>query len=157
MKLETMEAAVAILERDNDEVSLEYPGAIYYPRNGWVYVFGDANENFGGDAYESWQEMEQGIQPELVTTPLPRDHADPADVAKAILAAVEAHQQGKPPRFHIFNETDQIMASPDAMTAAECDAFIAEFPARFARQGYYATATGHRIAPSEVRLAKVPA
>ena len=57
--------------------------------------------------------------------------------------------------YYVFNETDGLMAHPDPMTRVECEAFMAEFRQRFARQGYYASCAG-RIPVSELRLSLIP-
>ena len=58
-------------------------------------------------------------------------------------------------RFYVLNETDGILAHPEPMTRAECDAFMVEFRKRFAAQGYYASCKG-RIPISEIRLKRIP-
>ena len=45
-------------------------------------------------------------------------------------------------RYFVFNETDGVCASPDAMTHAEAEAFLAAFHKRFEAQGYYASVKG---------------
>lgn len=58
-------------------------------------------------------------------------------------------------RFYVLNETDGILAHPEPMTRAECDAFMVEFRERFAAQGFYASCKG-RIPISELRLKRIP-
>ncbi len=54
-------------------------------------------------------------------------------------------------KFIVMNDTDHIMASPDIFdTEEQADTFIAEFPKRFERQGYYKTARGYRIPFDEI-------
>src|SRR4030095_4674143 len=151
MTIATMRGAVAILEAQEVECSLEYPGLIHVQRGGWIYVFGDANEDFGGDAYANWEAYEQGKAPDPVPTPLMSDCADPAAVAQAILDAVAAHQEKQEPRYLVINETDGVPAHPDPMTREQCDVFMEAFRQRFAAQGYYASVEG-RIPVSELRL-----
>ena len=55
-------------------------------------------------------------------------------------------------RYRVFNRTDGILAAPSQMTLDEAKAFIRSFPSRFARQGYYLTATRERIRPEDVEL-----
>ena len=55
-------------------------------------------------------------------------------------------------RYRVFNRTDGILADPRQMTLDEAKTFIRSFPRRFARQGYYLTATRERIQPEEVEL-----
>jgi hypothetical protein len=155
MKTETMKAAVEILAAQGEEVDLQYPGSITLARAGRIFVFGDANADFGGDVYASLDALEQGKAPDLITTPLSSEHDNPADVAQAITSAVDAYQQAQPPRFYVLNETDGILAHPDAMTREECDAFMVAFRQRFAAQGYYASAAG-RIPASELRFKRIP-
>jgi hypothetical protein len=155
MTVETMKAAVAILEGQGESVTLEYPGMITLERSGRIYVFGDANEDFGGDAYASAQAFELGAAPDLVTTPLRSDHEDPVAVAQAITEAVREHQKQCPEMFYVFNETDGILASPEPMTRVECDRFMLQFRMRFAGQGYYASASG-RIPLADLRLKRIP-
>lgn len=57
----------------------------------------------------------------------------------------------------VWNETEQLYASPDSFgTEAEAQAFADAFRARYARQGYYLTADGFRIAPEQIELVIVP-
>ena len=55
-------------------------------------------------------------------------------------------------RYRVFNATDGIWAHPDSMTKREAERFIHEFRERFTALGYYRTATGFRIPPSEIAL-----
>lgn len=58
----------------------------------------------------------------------------------------------------LWNETDQVFASPDDFdTEAQALAYAEAFRKRFAAQGYYLTADGDRIPPEEVELVVVPA
>ena len=155
MTIETMKQAVEILEKQNETVTLDYPGHINLQRSGWIYVFGDANDTFDGDAYPSWEAFVKGEAPESITTPLPSDSVQPEAVAKAILDAVAEHQSRQEPRFLVLNETDGVLAHPDPMTRAECDAFMEAFRRRFDAQGYYAGVEG-RIPVSELRLKRIP-
>lgn len=60
-------------------------------------------------------------------------------------------------RFLVYNVTDGVMAWPELMTLAEARRFVQQFPERFARQGYYLTATWERIGPDAVLLEIVDA
>jgi len=155
MKLDTMKVAVEILKEHGEEVELEYPGTINLHRAGRIYVFGDANDAFGGDAYANWKAYEKGAAPDPLTTPLRSTHDNPVEVAKAITDAVAAHEAKQEPRFYVLNETDGILANPEPMTREECDHFMLDFRERFALQGYYASAAG-RIPISELRLKRIP-
>jgi len=53
--------------------------------------------------------------------------------------------------YYVLNETDGVYASPDSMTRADAEAFLAEFRKRFETQGYYASVKGP-IPPWELRL-----
>lgn len=55
------------------------------------------------------------------------------------------------PLFYVWNDTDGLMAHPEPMPRAQCLNFIAGFRQRFARQGYYASASG-RLPIAEVKL-----
>lgn len=58
----------------------------------------------------------------------------------------------------LWNETDQIFASPDDFeTGEQALAYAEAFRKRFAAQGYYLTADGYRISPEDVELVVVPA
>ena len=60
--------------------------------------------------------------------------------------------------FMLWNENDQIFASPEAFkTEAKAEAFAKRFRMRFAAQGYYLTADRTRIAPEDLELIVVPA
>jgi hypothetical protein len=55
--------------------------------------------------------------------------------------------------YLVFNRTDGVYASPDLFkTIEEAEQFIAEFPKRYERQGYYRTSRWEKIAPEEVLL-----
>ncbi len=55
--------------------------------------------------------------------------------------------------FLLWNETDQVYASPEAFnTEKEAEAYALAFRKRYAAQGYYKTAGGERISPDEVEL-----
>jgi len=56
-------------------------------------------------------------------------------------------------RYRVFNATDGIYASPEVMSKAEAEEFIANFKETFRKLGYYLTATGLAISPDEVELA----
>lgn len=60
--------------------------------------------------------------------------------------------------YLLFNETDQVYASPK-MFKSEADAqvFAVSFRESFAAQGYYRTVRGERIAPSKIVLRVEPA
>ena len=59
--------------------------------------------------------------------------------------------------FLLWNETDQVYASPDEFkTEREALAFARAFRKRFAAQGYYKTAGGLRISPEDVELVVKP-
>jgi len=61
-------------------------------------------------------------------------------------------------KYQLFNETDQIMASPSKFATKEKAAAYAEtLRKRFIMQGYYLTAAGTRIRPEDLKLAIVPA
>ena len=58
----------------------------------------------------------------------------------------------------LWNDTDQVFAAPnDFETEDQALAYAEAFRRRFAAQGYYLTADGHRIAPEDVELIVVPA
>jgi hypothetical protein len=155
MKLDTMKTAVDILIDQGETVELQYPGTINLHHAGRIYVFGDANPDFGGDAYPNWQAYKKGLPPEAITTPLRSTHDNPVQVAKAITEAVTAYEARQEPRFYVLNETDGILAHPEPMTRDEADHFMIEFRERFEPQGYYASASG-RIPISELRLKRIP-
>lgn len=54
--------------------------------------------------------------------------------------------------YAVFNTTDGFFASPDQMTKEEAEKFVAEFAARYDRQGYYRTGKGEKINPKDVVL-----
>jgi|CXWL01.1.fsa_nt_gi hypothetical protein len=55
--------------------------------------------------------------------------------------------------FLLWNETDQVYASPEEFkTEREAQAYALEFRSRYATQGYYKTAGGERIPPEDVEL-----
>lgn len=59
--------------------------------------------------------------------------------------------------YALFNQTDQVFAWPEPFaTRQEAEAAAREFRARFARQGYYLTVSGLRIAPEDIELEIVP-
>jgi hypothetical protein len=61
------------------------------------------------------------------------------------------------PAYQLFNETDGVFASPDTFkTIAQAEAYAGKFRKRFTSQGYYLTAGGERIAPSDILLRVVP-
>lgn len=55
-------------------------------------------------------------------------------------------------RHFVYNRTDGVFASPDAMTNDEAAAFVQAFRQRYTRQGYYLTARRERIRPEDVQL-----
>jgi len=55
-------------------------------------------------------------------------------------------------RFLVYNVTDGVLAWPELMTLADARRFVKQFPERFARQGYYLTASWERISPDAVAL-----
>ena len=60
--------------------------------------------------------------------------------------------------FQLWNETDQVFAAPNTFKTEKAALTYAEkFRKRFAMQGYYLTASGHRIPPEAVKLMVVPA
>ena len=60
--------------------------------------------------------------------------------------------------YQLFNETDGVFATPATFkTRKQAEACADKFRDRFGVQGYYLTAAGERIAPSEVVLRVVPA
>lgn len=60
--------------------------------------------------------------------------------------------------FMLWNETDQLFASPEEFeTEAQVLAFAERFRRRFVTQGYYLTFDRRRIAPEDVELVVVPA
>jgi hypothetical protein len=69
---------------------------------------------------------------------------------------MEAQPPDEPaPKYYVFNETDGIYAHDEALTRAEAECFMVAFRERYARQGYYAAASGD-IPISDLRLALVP-
>lgn len=56
-------------------------------------------------------------------------------------------------RYLVFNVTDGVVAHPDLLTRGEAQTFVRRFPSRFARQGYYLTASRERISAEAVELA----
>ena len=60
--------------------------------------------------------------------------------------------------YQLWNETDQILASPDVFeTQLQARACAEILLKRFSVQGFYLTAEGKRIAPDAVKLVVVPA
>ena len=60
--------------------------------------------------------------------------------------------------YHLFNETDQILAHPRKFASKnDAEAAAEKLRGRFKEQGYYLTAQGTRISPDEVRLVVIPA
>lgn len=60
-------------------------------------------------------------------------------------------------KFMVWNETDCVPAAQEPFdTPEEAQAFVTQFSARYAAQGYYLTAQGQRIAPDDVELLVVP-
>lgn len=60
--------------------------------------------------------------------------------------------------FVLFNATDGVPADPRTFkTRAAAEKAKADFPKRFAIQGYYLTADGRRIDPKDVALEVQPA
>jgi hypothetical protein len=55
-------------------------------------------------------------------------------------------------RFLVYNLTDGVLAYPELLTLAEARGLIWSFPNRFARQGYYLTASGERVRPELVEF-----
>jgi hypothetical protein len=55
-------------------------------------------------------------------------------------------------KYLIYNETDDVFASPDKMTLAEAQRFVEDFTKRYYKQGQNLTADGVRIDPEEVIL-----
>jgi hypothetical protein len=56
------------------------------------------------------------------------------------------------PQVMIFNATDGIYAWPEPVNREDAERFIEQLRAQFARQGYYKTASGERIAPEAGRI-----
>lgn len=55
--------------------------------------------------------------------------------------------------YRLLNETDQILAAPNAFeTAEQAEAYADKLRRRFVAQGFYLTAEGKRIAANDVRL-----
>lgn len=60
--------------------------------------------------------------------------------------------------YHLFNETDQLLASPETFdTREKAEACAQALRQRFVVQGYYLTTRGTRIKPDDVKLVVVPA
>ncbi|MFA6093662.1 MAG: hypothetical protein WCU88_08905 [Elusimicrobiota bacterium] len=58
--------------------------------------------------------------------------------------------------FGLFNETDEVFASPDEFkTRKAARAYAREFRQRYKAQGYYLTAGGDRIPVEALRLVVV--
>lgn len=59
--------------------------------------------------------------------------------------------------YRLLNETDQILAAPDAFeTAEQAEACADKLRRRFVAQGFYLTADGKRIAAHDVKLIVIP-
>lgn len=56
------------------------------------------------------------------------------------------------PRYRVYNRTDGVPAAPYSMTREEAEEFVRLYPKRFEQQGYYLTASGHRISAESVEL-----
>lgn len=66
--------------------------------------------------------------------------------------------ESKPGAFVVWNETDEVYASPDTFkTREEAESFAARFRNRFAAQGYYLTSDRQRIGVADVVLVVIPA
>ena len=81
MTQETMRAVVEELRRRGIEVTLEYPGYITLERGTCHANFGDANETFQGDAYDSEQDY---LPIQTVESSIPSDTTDVQAVADFI-------------------------------------------------------------------------
>ena len=63
----------------------------------------------------------------------------------------------KETRYLVWNETDQVYASPGAFASSQAArAFMVEFRKRFRKQGYYLTSGWRRIDPMAVLLVIEP-
>lgn len=59
-------------------------------------------------------------------------------------------------KFNVWNMTDKICASHNAMSSSQADQFIKSFPKRYGAQGYYRNNKGEKMNPSDVELLKLP-
>jgi hypothetical protein len=86
------------------------------------------------------------------------ESGDLAASVREIQAIVGEFDAGNGTAFLLWNETDQVYASPDTFPSkAEAEAFAVTFRKRFARQGFYRNVSGENIAPSDIDLVVVPA
>lgn len=82
---------------------------------------------------------------------------DLAAAVREIQAIVDEFDAENGTAFLLWNETDQVSASPDTFPSkAEAEAFAAKFRKRFERQGFYRNVRGEHIAPSDIELVVVP-
>ena len=68
---------------------------------------------------------------------------------------MERYNSNPTERFMVFNDTDEIFASPKQMSLKEARKFVADFHKRYRMQGYYLTSDGIRINPMDVSLSIV--
>ncbi len=81
------------------------------------------------------------------------ERGDLAAAVRAVQAVVDEFDAANRTEFEVWNETDQVHASPDTFPTREAaSAFVAKFRKRFDRQGFYRTVLGERIAPEAVDL-----
>lgn len=74
------------------------------------------------------------------------------------LDACEFEDKEPSGKFIVWNQTDNVPASPDEFaTTEDAEAFIKSFRKRFAKQGYYAAANGQRLPICDIELEVMPA
>jgi hypothetical protein len=171
-ELELMDAVTKELVSRGYKATLEYPGYIHIVKPGiWMTLgTGEVEEdNWYGFAFYT-PEMDCDSYP--IHTDVPTRSRDVKSIADGLAKAIDAvpdlatataanlAECGLTPeptdRYLVFNATDGIYASPEAMTKAEAEQFIASFKERFRQQGYYKTAMGQRIPVDAVEFELEP-
>jgi hypothetical protein len=86
------------------------------------------------------------------------ERGDLAASVRELQAAMDEFDAKNGTGFLLWNDTDQVYASPDTFPSkAEAEAFAVTFRKRFERQGFYRNVRGEHIAPSDIELVAVPA
>ena len=86
------------------------------------------------------------------------ERGDLAAAVRDLQAVVDEIDEKNEAGFLVWNDEDNILASPDTFpTRADAEAFVAAFPKRFERQGFYRNVRGEHLDPTDVVLRIVPA
>lgn len=91
MTLDTLQAVVTLLRKDEIEATLEYPGHIAIETKAGRLTCGAVNETFGGELWGTG--FQDGIVLEAFQSEIPRDSTDAERIAEWIRAIVQQEEK----------------------------------------------------------------